>query len=107
MFDIPRESEQESEHFLTFSVNFRRTEERVVIPFDAGVLQPPAEPIPGLSVWRGGQLVEGSGDGSAATDSAFEPTTAGGSFISRRMPGSITYWRYLHASESELESCWY
>lgn len=56
----------------TFSVNLKRTEERVVISFDAGVLQPPAEPIPGLSVWRGGELVEGSGDGSAAP--AFEST---------------------------------
>ena len=57
----------------TFSINLKRTEERVVISFDAGVLAPPAEPIPGLSVWRDGQLVEGAGDGSAATDLAFEP----------------------------------
>jgi hypothetical protein len=57
----------------TFSVNLKRTEERVVISFDAGVLQSPTEPIGGLSVWQGGQLVVGPGDGSTATDSAFEP----------------------------------
>ena len=63
-FDIPRQSEQESEHFLTII-------ERNHYPLfgspkvnTAGVLQPPAEPIRGLSVWRGGQLVEGSGDGA-------------------------------------------
>jgi hypothetical protein len=56
----------------TFSVNLQRTEKTVTITFDAGVLAPPAEPIPGLSVWRGGELVEGPGDSSAATDSAFK-----------------------------------
>jgi hypothetical protein len=66
--DVPQKAVIE-----TFSVNLRRTEERVVISFDAGVLAPPAEPIPGLSVWRDGQLVEGAGDGSAATDLGFEP----------------------------------
>jgi hypothetical protein len=57
----------------TFSVSLKRTEERVIISFDAGALEPPAEPVPGLSVWRDGRLVEGDGEGSAATTLAFEP----------------------------------
>src|SRR4029077_15634245 len=40
-------------------VTLSRSEKRVTLSFDAGALEPPAGPIPGLSVWRGGQLVEG------------------------------------------------
>lgn len=40
-------------------VNLSRTEKKVTFSFDASALQPPAEPIPGLSVWAGGQLLAG------------------------------------------------
>jgi hypothetical protein len=47
--DVPQKAIVE-----TFSVHFKRTEKRVVISFDAGVLQPSTELIPGLSVWLAG-----------------------------------------------------
>jgi hypothetical protein len=55
----------------TFSVNLERSEKTITISFDAGALEPPSEPIPGLSVWRNGQLVEGPGNGSAGFEPGF------------------------------------
>jgi transposase len=55
----------------TFSVNLERSEKTITISFDAGALEPPSEPIPGLSVWRNGQLIEGPGNESAELESGF------------------------------------
>jgi hypothetical protein len=57
----------------TFSVNLERSEKKITISFDAGALEPPSEPIPGLSVWRNGQLMEGPGTESAELEPGFGP----------------------------------
>jgi hypothetical protein len=64
--DVPQKAIVE-----TFSVNLERSEKTITISFDAGALEPPSEPIPGLSVWRNGQLVEGPGNESAGFEPGF------------------------------------
>jgi hypothetical protein len=66
--DVPMKAQIEM-----ISFNFQKTEKTVTITFDAGALEPPKGPIPGLSVWHNGELVEGPGDATPAFTPNFEP----------------------------------